>query len=171
MNLTLPKSSDQVLQQREGPGLANVTDSKTPIRPVRMPGKTSTGSPESEYPPRESDLSAPTPSRVLFDIPDKNARVEPPNAERLQVLVAEDDPINSKIIKKRLEKVGHEVFLTINGEECSSAYGERPAFFDVVLMDMQVCWPSIFTSILIKLNLMTDAHCGRSYLDQDDSII
>ena len=171
MTLTLPKSSDQVLHQREGPGLANVTDSKTPIRPVRMPGNTSTGSPESEYPSRESDLSAPTPSRVLFDIPDKNARVEPPNAERLQVLVAEDDPINSKIIKKRLEKVGHEVFLTINGEECSSVYGERPAFFDVVLMDMQVCWHSIFTIILTQLNLITDAHCGRSDLDQDDSII
>ena len=153
MNLTLPKSSDQVLQQREGPGLAHVTDSKTPIRPVRMPGETSTGSPESEYPPRESNLSAPTPSRVLFDNPDKHARVEPPNAERLQVLVAEDDPINSKIIKKRLEKVGHEVFLTINGEECSSTYGEKPGFFDVILMDMQVCWRSYFTGPFTMLIL------------------
>lgn len=139
MNMTLSKSSDQALQPREGPGLAKVTDSKTPIRPIRMPGETSTGSPETEHPPRESDLSARTPSRVLFNIPDKNTRVEQLNAERLQVLVAEDDPINSKIIKKRLEKVGHEVCLTINGEECSSMYGERPAFFDVVLMDMQVC--------------------------------
>ncbi|CAD6567826.1 MAG: Light-sensor Protein kinase [Alectoria sarmentosa] len=137
-NLNLSKSSDQVLQPRERPGLATVTDSKTPIRPIRMPGETSTGSPEPEYLPRESGLSARTPSRVLFSIPDKNAVVEPPNAERLQVLVAEDDPINSKIIKKRLEKVGHEVCLTINGEECSSTYGERPAFFDVVLMDMQM---------------------------------
>ena len=152
-NLSLAKSSDQVLQQQEGPGLAVVTDSKTPIRPIRMPGDTSTGSPESEYPPRGSNLSAPTPSRVLFDIPDKNARVEPPNAERLQVLVAEDDPINSKIIKKRLEKVGHEVYLTINGEECSSTYGDRPAFFDVVLMDMQVCCHLSFTSTATRLIL------------------
>lgn len=150
-NLTLSKFSDQVLQQREGPGIANVTDSNTPIRPIRMPGETSTGSPESEFPPRESYLSARTPSRVLFDIPDKNAKVEPPNAERFQVLVAEDDPINSKIIKKRLEKIGHEVCLTINGEECSGTYGERPAFFDVVLMDMQVCWDSNFTSIFAML--------------------
>lgn len=147
-NLTLPKSSDQVLQQREGPGVATVADSKTPIRPIRMPGETSTGSPASEYPPRGTDLSASTPSRVLFDIPDKNSREEPPNAERLQVLVAEDDPINSKIIKKRLEKVGHEVCLTINGEECSSTYGERPALFDVVLMDMQVCWHSFHPPLL-----------------------
>ena len=137
-NLALTRSSDHVLQQRQGPGLANVTDSKTPIRPIRMPGETSTGSPEPEYPPRESGLSARTPSRVLFDVPEKTAKEEPPNAERLHVLVAEDDPINSKIIKKRMEKVGHEICLTINGEECSSTYGERPAFFDVVLMDMQV---------------------------------
>ena len=156
-NLSLSKFSDQVMQQREGPGIANVTDSNNPIRPIRMPGETSTGSPESEIPPRESYLSARTPSRVLFDIPDKNARVEPPNAERFQILVAEDDPINSKIIKKRLEKVGHEVCLTINGEECSGTYGERPAFFDVVLMDMQVCWGSYFTSI--STMLIMDNRC------------
>lgn len=148
--LTMTRSSDQVLQQREGPGLANVTDSKTPIRPIRMPGETSTGSPEREHPPQESELLARTPSRVLFDIPGKNARVEPPNAERLHVLVAEDDPVNSKMIKKRLEKVGHEVCLTINGEECSSTYGERPAFFDVVLMDMQVCWHSYYPSTFLR---------------------
>ena len=159
-NQTLFKSSDQVPQRQEGPGLATVTDSKTPIRPIRMPGETSTGSPESEYPPRESDLSARTPSRVLFDIPDNIARVEPPNADRLQVLVAEDDPINSKIIKKRLEKVGHEVSLTINGEECSSMFGERPAFFDVVLMDMQVCWHSYCTTTFAMLTM--DNRCPLS---------
>ena len=151
--MTLSRSSDQVLQRREGPGLANVTDSKTPIRPIRMPGETSTGSPESEHPPRESGLASRTPARVLFDIPNNDAGVEPPNAERLHVLVAEDDPINSKIIKKRLEKVGHEVCLTINGEECSSTYGERPASFDIVLMDMQVCWhPYLTSTFMLKLD-------------------
>lgn len=60
------------------------------------------------------------------------------DAKYLRTLVAEDDPINSKIIRKRLEKSGHEVYHTMNGEECARAYGERPTFFDVVLMDMQV---------------------------------
>ena len=139
-NLTLSRPLDQVNYQREGPGRAVVTDSRTPIRPIRMPGETSTGSPDSERPPGVSELSVRTPARVLFDVPDEKPRVEPTNADELHVLVAEDDPINSKIIKKRLEKLGHEVCLTINGEECSSTYGERPAFFDIVLMDMQVCW-------------------------------
>jgi len=74
-------------------------------------------------------------SRVPMDIP------SPPldeDAKHLQILVAEDDPINSRIIKKRLEKSGHQVYHTINGEECASSYGEMPAHFDVVLMDMQM---------------------------------
>ena len=127
---------DQGLQQLEGPGAANVTDSKTPIRPIRMPGDATLGSPSSNHPPEGS--SARPPSRVLFNFPDRSVEDGRLDAERLQVLVAEDDPVNSKIIQKRLEKIGHKVHLTINGEECSSAYGERSAVYDVVLMDMQV---------------------------------
>lgn len=114
------------------PGQSKVKDSKTPIRPVRIPAEESCGSPKSEHHTR-------TPSRVLFDVPDKPVGgVGAATAECLSVLVAEDDPINSKIIRKRLEKQGHNVHLTVNGEECSSAFGEKPTAFDVVLMDIQV---------------------------------
>lgn len=58
--------------------------------------------------------------------------------EHMRVLVAEDDPVNSKIVKKRLEKLGHNIHLTINGEECAGAFGDNPQDFDVVLMDMQM---------------------------------
>lgn len=125
----------QIADQTEDQGLLKVTDSKTPIRPIRMPGATVTRSSISV--PHPSDYPR-TPSRVIFDLPDEDgSQPEGLNAKALQVLVAEDDPINSKIIKKRLEKAGHEVHLTINGEECSSLYGDRATFFDVVLMDMQ----------------------------------
>ena len=151
-SLTYSRSSDQALQQQETPGLSLVTDSRTPIRPIRMLGETTTGSPDSENPPRGSEPSTRTPARVLFGVPNKSVGVDPPNADRLQVLVAEDDPINSKIIKKRLEKAGHKVCLTINGEECSSTYGERSALYDVILMDMQVCplTCSINVSVILK---------------------
>ncbi len=113
------------------PGEEPVRDSKTPMRPIKVPDDddyNTLGHTESRAP------------RVLFELSDKpNEAIAPPRADHLQVLVAEDDPVNSRIIKKRLEKIGHDVFLTINGEECSSAYGEKPGFFDVVLMDMQVC--------------------------------
>ncbi|PVH84203.1 putative cyanobacterial phytochrome B [Cadophora sp. DSE1049] len=117
----------------EGPaGSEFVTDNKTLLKAVRMP---------EEFDPPPAPHVA---SKVLFEIPDKetdNIPAQPPkkqDAEHLQVLVAEDDPVNSRIILKRLEKSGHEVHHTINGEDCASAYGEKPAFFDVVLMDMQM---------------------------------
>ena len=137
LGLTFSQSSDQALQERQGPGFANVTDTATPIKPVRMPGEVSTGSPIYEQ--SRSEVSVRTPAKVLFDRRDrKDVREDQLNADKLGVLVAEDDPINSKIVQKRLEKIGHEVYLTINGEECSSIFGERSASFDVVLMDMQV---------------------------------
>ncbi|KAA6413225.1 MAG: ATPase of HSP90 chaperone DNA topoisomerase II histidine kinase [Lasallia pustulata] len=107
------------------PGKATVRDSGTPIRPVRMP--------EDEDAALDFQLSPRTASRVLFDVSNKPVRkAEPPTADHLQVLVAEDDPINSKIIKKRLEKAGHTVFLTVNGEECANAYGDKPSSWDIM---------------------------------------
>lgn len=137
-NLVFPKSPEAAQQLQEGPGKATVTDSRTPVKPIRMPDELSTRSPSSEYPTR-GEYPTRTPARVLFDRPDKPPKqAEPLSPHHLRVLVAEDDPINSKIIKKRLEKIGHEVQLTINGEECASMYCDKAAFFDVVLMDMQV---------------------------------
>ena len=113
-------------------GQSNVQDSKTPIKPVRVPPEESSGSPGAKSHSR-------TPSRVLFGVSSNPAKkAEPVTADCLHVLVAEDDPINSRIMRKRLEKLGHRVHLTVNGEECSSAFGEEPTGFDVVLMDMQV---------------------------------
>ena len=109
-----------------------VTDNKTLLKAVRMPDEFGEEPAEEEVPPH-------TASRVLFDIPQDDSSPSPqPDADHLQILVAEDDPVNSRIIKKRLEKSGHAVYHTINGEECASAYGEKPALFDVVLMDMQM---------------------------------
>jgi light-regulated signal transduction histidine kinase (bacteriophytochrome) len=61
-----------------------------------------------------------------------------PHAGAMNVLIAEDEPINCKILTKRLEKLGHNVHVTADGEECARAYGDRAAYFDLVLMDMQV---------------------------------
>ncbi|TVY89131.1 Cyanobacterial phytochrome B [Lachnellula willkommii] len=118
----------------EGPaGTEFVTDNGTFMKAVRMPDEfNSTGG---------SPVHAP--SRVLFNIPDKKTEQLPEgsaklDAEHLQVLYAEDDPVNSKIMRKRMEKSGHAVHITVNGEECATVYGDKAAFFDVVLMDMQM---------------------------------
>ena len=114
-----------------------MTDSKTPVRSVRVPDDPCGGDLFVDRGPKSA-------SRVLFEVPDQSTlesettKFEDGNVDNFRILVAEDDPINSKIMKKRLEKAGHEVSLTTNGEECSSAYCDNPASFDVVLMDMQV---------------------------------
>ncbi|KAL4914749.1 hypothetical protein BDW62DRAFT_189747 [Aspergillus aurantiobrunneus] len=56
----------------------------------------------------------------------------------LRVLVAEDDPINAKILQKRLGKLGHTVQWTVNGEECANSYCVNPTQCDIVLMDIQM---------------------------------
>ncbi|KAL5342676.1 hypothetical protein BJX70DRAFT_355562 [Aspergillus crustosus] len=61
-----------------------------------------------------------------------------PGVQPLNVLIAEDDPINAKILQKRLGKIGHTVRHTVNGEECANTYAEDPAHWDVVLMDIQM---------------------------------
>ena len=142
----LTKASSQ-----ETSGQVNVMDSGTPIRPIRVPEDLSQGSPAQESEQR-------TAPRVTFETPDQSVKgAGVPTAANLHVLVAEDDPINSKIIKKRLERLGHSVFLTVNGEDCSDAYAEKVGFFDVVLMDMQVGILCVVFSHVAD-NVQSDAH-------------
>ncbi|KAI9835940.1 MAG: hypothetical protein M1819_001838 [Sarea resinae] len=119
------------------PGQKKIVDTKTPLKPVKVPDNFES----SQLKPG----SHPAP-RAMFEASDRETdqrvvehkMAEPLNNNRLRILVAEDDLVNSKIIKKRLEKIGHDVYLTVNGEECASAYGDSPGSFDVVLMDMQM---------------------------------
>lgn len=84
---------------------------------------------------------------------------KPKGGVRLRILVAEDDPINNRILKKRLERSGHEVHITVNGQECVTAYQANRAFFDVILMDMQVSSSSFVTvSYLAQVRSRTDSN-------------
>lgn len=122
-------------------GQHNVRDSGTPIRPVRV----ADGEQEHLSPSKHSRAVKFETDSAVFGEPRSHspAVIEEVQQDELsdkhfRVLVAEDDPINSRIMKKRLEKLGHTAFLTVNGEECSSAYGETTADFDAVLMDLQM---------------------------------
>ena len=54
----------------------------------------------------------------------------------LRILVAEDNPVNQKLIHRLLVRDGHSVHLAGNGRECIDAFAQQP--FDLVLMDMQM---------------------------------
>jgi CheY-like chemotaxis protein/HPt (histidine-containing phosphotransfer) domain-containing protein len=58
------------------------------------------------------------------------------STRRLHVLVAEDNPVNQRVIVRLLEKMGHIPIVAYNGQEAVEAYESRP--FDVVLMDVQM---------------------------------
>lgn len=136
--------SEHLRSLKESPlaGEVVVNDVKTPLKAIRIPPdgpNMTTAAAAQAHHHVEFDLPAHLDSRAeLVEIESHPARPLHENSNNLQVLVAEDDPINSRIIKKRLEKAGHDVFHTINGEECAQAYSEKPTFFDVVLMDMQM---------------------------------
>jgi CheY-like chemotaxis protein len=55
---------------------------------------------------------------------------------RLSILVAEDVPINQKLIQRILEKMGHSVTIAHNGEEAVSLW--RHARFDLIFMDIEM---------------------------------
>jgi light-regulated signal transduction histidine kinase (bacteriophytochrome) len=112
-------------------GEEHIAGSGVPLKAIKVPDD-SGGSP----------VERTEPGSILGEVHDEPKQIEASSesssAEHLRVLVAEDDPVNSKIVKKRLEKLGHNVYLTVNGEECAGAFGDKPKDFDVVLMDMQV---------------------------------
>jgi light-regulated signal transduction histidine kinase (bacteriophytochrome) len=111
-------------------GEEQIDSSGVPLKAVRMPD-------EGGSTPTETPTGS-----ILGEVQDEPKKMiaspEPLTGEHMRVLVAEDDPVNSRIVKKRLERLGHDVYLTVNGEECASAFCDKPRDFDVVLMDMQV---------------------------------
>ena len=54
----------------------------------------------------------------------------------LRILVAEDSPVNQKLVVRLLEKWGHTVVVAHDGKEAFAALDEQR--FDVVLMDVQM---------------------------------
>ncbi|KAK0617072.1 hypothetical protein B0T14DRAFT_568619 [Immersiella caudata] len=148
----------------EPTGVQFITDTRVPIKPVRIPD-------EYQSPTEPSNHSEP--SHALFEITSGNdgtkvtkvSEPDPLKPAKLHVLVAEDDPINVKVLRKRLEKAGHKVSHAVNGEDCASVYQESPADFDVVLMDMQMPIVDGLTSTkMIRMHEQTESHAGLSLI-------
>lgn len=129
------------------PGQEILPGSVAPLRPVRL---------MYDGIPVPSGAVVPLPPR-LQPIPQEPETVDP---SKLKILVAEDDMINSKIIKKRLEKMGHKVVLTANGEECLEKFVTSCAEYNAVLMDMQVGYVRVLIWSLYVLTRFPDANHG-----------
>ncbi|MDX8406587.1 MAG: ATP-binding protein [Mariprofundus sp.] len=55
----------------------------------------------------------------------------------LQILLAEDNPINQEVLQAMLQKIGHEVYLAQDGEQALDALAGEMTF-DLVLLDMNM---------------------------------
>ena len=62
--------------------------------------------------------------------------IAPSPAYKLRVLLAEDNPVNQRLVVRLMEKRGHVVVVTGNGKEALAALEDGQ--FDVVLMDVQM---------------------------------
>lgn len=139
----IKKYSTSPKQPSDEIGIATVRDTKTPVRAVKIPDE------YTEMPSRQRGSEN---SSIAFEVHADSSRASHTlhtssesvtsssagEARSLQVLIAEDDPINFLLLRKRLEKTGHEVFHAVNGQDCATVYKARSHTFDVVLMDMQV---------------------------------
>jgi CheY-like chemotaxis protein len=76
---------------------------------------------------------APPPEGEQPEAPEAEAAPEP---RRPRVLVAEDHPVNRKVIELILAKAPVDLVMVENGSQAVEASANKP--FDVVLMDMQM---------------------------------
>ncbi|KAJ5982993.1 CheY-like superfamily [Penicillium waksmanii] len=127
------------LPQNTLPGSEGDIDQKQDI-PLRLPLRSEydeskqlhISQPSPQLPPiKEHSQESPTTSQA-------HASASFSSNSSLNVLVAEDNPVNSKILHKRLSKTGHTVQLTNNGEACVNAFSSGSQSPDVILMDIQM---------------------------------
>jgi CheY-like chemotaxis protein len=68
--------------------------------------------------------------------------LDPPEAadrtHHLNILLAEDNPVNQKLAEKMLTKSGHTVEIAQNGREALRLYSESPKETDIIFMDIQM---------------------------------
>ncbi|XMA11322.1 hypothetical protein WAI453_004113 [Rhynchosporium graminicola] len=109
-----------------------VPDALTSPSPLDTPS--TLASPESH----SAHTSHGTPSGSTYPFPNMNADLSEHPREKLSVLVAEDNPINARLLTRRLAKLGHSVELATDGQGCHDQFALTPHTVDVILMDIQM---------------------------------
>jgi two-component system, sensor histidine kinase and response regulator len=79
------------------------------------------------------------PEKPDVHVPPSQAGATPPAARRLRVLVADDNAVNRTLVRRVLEKRGHDVVEAVDGRHALSVIAAATADrFDAVLMDVQM---------------------------------
>ena len=93
------------------------------LQPEIQPGMAPSASPPSVIPPES-------------DSPGNGHRKDEVAGPRCNVLVAEDHAVNQKVVRRMLERRGHDVTVVGDGRQALEALAHRG--FDIVLMDVQM---------------------------------
>lgn len=92
------------------------------------PGLGITTSPGSQSVDLTSPYQEGYPFPIVDDVPDKTPY------RHLSILIAEDNPINSRMLEHRLSKLGHSVQVATNGQACVDLFDTSSTAFDVILV-------------------------------------
>jgi two-component system, sensor histidine kinase and response regulator len=77
-------------------------------------------------------------SPVLSRLPDSEQGEGEVSFSSAQILVAEDNAVNRKLIEMMLKKIGCKVVLAENGREAVEKFTMNPESYDLILMDIQM---------------------------------
>lgn len=131
------------------PAIRSVRAVKMNARDVRVPQRYEWNTPNRLAPPRrtkshpivhnlaENQLASATQGPQTT--PQKKP-TEPRSLDdkHLNILIAEDDPINRSILQKRLQIDKHSMVLMNDGSDCYDEFTKNPGKYDIILMDMQM---------------------------------
>ena len=104
--------------------------------------------------------AAPTPEKEAEEVtaPEKSAAKKvAPTTAKLSILLAEDQPVNQKLMRAVMEQLGHDLTIAINGVEAVKAL--RTSTFDLVLMDIQM--PELDGILATKIIRSADEEWNR----------
>jgi hypothetical protein len=116
-------------------GLARLSESTAIVEEPRIPARQHVERPpiSAAFDQSSVPLSNPVSPRDIIE----STQVAP-RLEKLSVLVADDNSVNLSIFKRRLEKLGHEVKTSLDGQECFDAFQEHRDAIHFILMDINV---------------------------------
>lgn len=102
--------------------------------------ETNVDSPSDARPAERGPSSSSSHQSLLNQYPFPSIKEPRNNAKdmMLSILVAEDNPLNSRLLKTRLQKKGHTVVVVVDGQSCADKFKKTPIAYDVILMDLQV---------------------------------